>query len=326
MNLLLQENNDWRMITSVLTDVLDAQFGVTVLRNFSGCHVKPVIENLSAEQYRLVIPIGEEAGKPVVAVGTLDAGPGEILEKLLGLTLRYVQQGRRLEEQRLDLDAYAEQISRDFEELTWLRSLLQHLKDGDGTGSAENGSAENGSAENIAENIAETILLRLCPLIRAEQIILISADPQSTSPDHEVPPVGKVVARAGPGKQIVDDQGCCRMVDRLREVAGGQPFVQTGMKRRREFSMVPGADSCLLVPAIRRGFLVGWLLAVNRVPRTVAPETTPGNTAAELAEDEFGTFEANLLDCAGVILASHAGCAELFGQGAAAEKECPAPN
>ena len=67
-NPLLQEDNDWGMITSVLTDVLDAQFGVTVLPNFTGGHLKPVIENTSADQYRLVIPVGQQGGKPVVAV------------------------------------------------------------------------------------------------------------------------------------------------------------------------------------------------------------------------------------------------------------------
>ena len=131
MNPLLEEDNDWRMITSVLTDVLDAQFGVTVLPNRSAGQVRPVIENLSAEKYRLVIPIGEKAGKPMVAVGTLEAKPSEILEKLLGLAVRHVRQSRQLDEQRLDLDAYVHQISRDFEELSWLRGLIQHLKQRD---------------------------------------------------------------------------------------------------------------------------------------------------------------------------------------------------
>jgi hypothetical protein len=305
MNPLLKDNNDWRIVTSVLTDVLDAQFGVTVLPSFSAGQVRPVIENVSAEQYRLVIPIGEEAGKPVVAVGTLSAKPGEILEKLLGVAVQYVRQGRRLAEQRLDLDAYAGQISRDFEELTWLRGLLQHLKDNDAAGSAE--------------KLAEAILLPLCPLIGVEQIVLISADPQGTSPGQEVPPVGEAVVRVGPAAQIVNDRSCCKLVDRLREVAGAQSLVQTGMKRRREFSLLPDVDCCILVPVIRQESLLGWLLAVNRTPRAADANTTTGGTGANPPEDEFGTLEANLLDFAAVILAAHPRCAELFGRRAAAE-------
>jgi len=304
MNPLLKDHNDWRIVTSVLTDVLDAQFGVTVLPSVSAGQVRPVIENVSGEQYRLVIPIGEEAGKPVVAVGTLHAKPGEILEKLLGVAVQYIRQGRRLEEQRLDLDAYAGQISRDFEELTWLRGLLQHLKDCDGAGSAE--------------KLAETVLLPLCPLIGAEQIVLVSADPQATSPGQAVPPVGEAVVRVAPGGQVVDDQSCCKLVDRLREVAGGQSLVQTGMKRRREFSMVPDVDCCILVPVIRQESLLGWLLAASRTPRSADSSAAAGTAGSSLAENDFGSFEANLLDFAAVILAAHPRCAELFGQGATA--------
>ena len=327
MNPLLGENNDWRMITSVLTDVLDAQFGVTVLPNHLAGQVRPVIENLSAEKYRLVIPIGEEAGKPMVAVGTLEAKPSEILEKLLGLAVRHVRQSRQLDEQRLDLDAYVHQVSRDFEELSWLRGLIQHLKqpdevaDSGGHGAAGSG----GRCADSAENLVHTILLPLSKLVGAQEIVLVSADPQGASPGQDVPPVGKAIARVGPGEQVVDDQSCCKLVDRLRDVAGTRPLVQTGMKRRREFSMVPGVDCCILVPAMRQESMLGWLLAVNRLPATsvptadwqpdpapVCPRQT-GNVVSNLPDDEFGTFETNLLDFAAVVLAAHARCAELFG-------------
>ncbi|MHC4178041.1 MAG: hypothetical protein ACYSWU_11080 [Planctomycetota bacterium] len=324
MNPLLEEHNDWRMITSVLTDVLDAQFGVTVLPSFSASQVRPVIENVSAEQYRLVIPIGDEAGKPVVAVGTLTATPGEILEKLLGLAVRHVRQGRKLEEQRLDLDAYAQQVSRDFEELTWLRGLLQRLKHCDETAAAE--------------DLARTVLLPLCSLTGAEQIILVSASrrgnnpngpperQQSGSSDEDVPPVGKVVVRVGPEEQVVDDRNCCKLVDRLREVVSGQSLIQTGMKKRREFSMVPDVDSCIIVPVTRQESLLGWILAVNRSPTTIQRHAPADQAVSSLAENEFGSFEANLLDFAAVVLAAHPCCAELFEEGAAVEQECLASN
>ncbi len=311
MNPLLEENNDWRMITSVLTDVLDAQFGVTVLPNHSASQVRPVIENLSAEKYRLVIPIGEEAGKPMVAVGTLEAKPCEILEKLLGLAVRHVRQSRQLDQQRLDLDAYVRQITRDFEEMSWLRGLIQHLKQRDEADSAE--------------NLVHTILLPLSKLVGMQEIVLVSADPQGASPGQDVPPVGKAVARVGSGEQVVDDQSCCKLVDRLRDVAGMRPLVQTGMKRRREFSMVPGVDCCILVPAIRQESLLGWLLAVNRLPAPVCrghtgqPDPASGNVLPNLPEDEFGSFETNLLDFAAVVLAAHPRCAELLGHTADAQ-------
>ncbi|GAG29637.1 unnamed protein product, partial [marine sediment metagenome] len=214
MEPLLRANNDWQLITSFLTGVLGAQFGVTVLSNLPGTRVNPVVENVSADRYRLVIPIGHEADKLVVAVGTLDAKPPEILEKLLGLAVRYIREGRRFQEQRLDLDAYAQQVNQDFEELNWLRSLLQHLREHDQTSSAE--------------DVAGKILLPLCTIIQAEEIILVLADQENTSPGQKVPSAGKVIVRVDPKEQIVDDQSCCQLVDRLREVAGVQSLVQNG--------------------------------------------------------------------------------------------------
>ena len=64
MNPLLEENNDWRMITSVLTDVLDARFGVTVLPSFSPSQVRPVIENMSAVMEAVV------KARPAASKGT----------------------------------------------------------------------------------------------------------------------------------------------------------------------------------------------------------------------------------------------------------------
>lgn len=320
-NPLLEEDNDWRMIASVLTDVLDAQFGVTVLPSSSGGRLKAVIENLSAGQYRLVIPIGQQDGKPVVAVGTLQADPGEILEKLLGVAVRCIHQDRRLEEQRRDLDVYAEQISRDFEELNWLRGLLRHLKDRDGAPSSEGGES-SAPPNGAAEDLVKAVLLPLCPLIGAEEILLLSADRESGSPGEDVPRVGNVVLRVGPGKRIADDQSCCKLADRLREIAGTQPLVQTGMKRRREFSMVPEVGSCILVPMARQGSILGWLLAVNQAARTGDSETATDTAATQPSELDFGTGEANLLDFAAVVLAAHDHCLELVAEPAAGDREC----
>ena len=193
-------------------------------------------------------------------------------------------------------------------------------------GSGGHGAAGSGGrCADSAENLVHTILLPLSKLVGAQEIVLVSADPQGASPGQDVPPVGKAIARVGPGEQVVDDQSCCKLVDRLRDVAGTRPLVQTGMKRRREFSMVPGVDCCILVPAMRQESMLGWLLAVNRLPATsvptadwqpdpapVCPRQT-GNVVSNLPDDEFGTFETNLLDFAAVVLAAHARCAELFG-------------
>jgi hypothetical protein len=82
---------------------------------------------------------------------------------------------------------------------------------------------------------------------------------------------------------------------------------------------VPDVDCCILVPVIKQESLVGWLLAVNRVSSAVDSDAAPGLAASHLPEKDFGSFEANLLDFAAVILAAHVCCDELFGQRAVAQ-------
>ena len=160
-------------------------------------------------------------------------------------------------------------------------------------------------------------------LIQAEEIVLVVAGSRDAAPDDTVPPVGEVGPRTGPGERVLDDRSCCILVDRLREVAQGQSLVQTGMKRRREFSMLPKVDSCIIVPVVRRQSLLGWLLAVNRTPAKPPRQAPPDNAPLRSPDDDFGTFEANLLDFAGVILAAHPCSADLFGQEATARLESP---
>lgn len=290
--------HDWQRTISHLTDAFDAQFSVTVLSEASGCSLRPIIQNVGIGKYRLVVPVGEEGGRPAVAVGTLDAEPRSLLEKLLELSVRYIRESRHFEEQRLDLEAYAHQVHQDFEELHWLRSQLGHLKDCD--------------ADLSAEDLGKTILGSLCTIVGVEGMALVAADRRNASPGQKVPPAGKTVFRHGPGHDVVDDESCCQLVDRLREVAAAGPLVQNEMKRRREFSMVPEIHSCILVPVVRGETFLGWLLAFNRAPAAGESDTAADEALRHSSQHEFGTIEASLLESAAAILAIHPQSEKLF--------------
>ena len=301
----------WQSVTSALTEAFDTHFGVMVLSNVCGNTFKPIIQAVSVGKYRLIIPLGVEAGSPVVAVGTFDANPREVLDKLLALVVRSIHKGSRhadqrlTEEQRLDIEAYARQTSRNFEELNWLCSQLESLT--------------NCDASNSAKDNAQAVLLPLCPLIGAEGILLVSADREQKLPGQQTPLAGQVVAKVGPEPLEVDDDGCCGLINQLREIAISKPLVQNGMHRRREFSMAPGVHSCILVPVNKQNRLLGWLLAVNHSPRSTASEASAGEEFLASPDDGFGTSEANLAASAAAMLALDPSCPELFGENAGSD-------
>lgn len=289
---------DWQRTARRLSEAFGAQFSVTVLTDFSGRAAGPIIQDLTVSKRRLVIPIGENGGDSAVAIATLDGHPKEVLERFLEVAVRYVRRSLRLDDQRLDLDACTQQISRDFEELNWLHRQLQYLRDCD--------------TSDTAAVFAEGVLASLCKALSAEATVLVAADGPSGAEGQQIPLAGKPVMKVGPGRDVVDDGNFRQLVDRLREVAGRKPLVQNDMRRKREFSMAPWVHSCILVPVTRRRVFLGWLLAVNGVPPTDESAATSDGVDASVQEDAFGTSEARLMESAAAILALHPQRDELF--------------
>jgi len=297
---------EWQSITSALTETFETRFSTMVLSNVSANAFKPVIQTVSVGKHRLIVPVGVQAGSPVVAVGTFDAKPKEVLDRLLALVVQGIQNGSRhedqrfIEEQRLDVEAYAQQTTRNFEELNWLCSQLEFLT--------------NCDASHPAKDGAEAILLPLCSLIQAGGILLVSADRTHELPGQQTPPAGRVVARIAPEPLGVDDDGCRGLINQLREIAISTPLVQNGMHRRREFSMAPEVHSCILVPVNKQRRLLGWLLAVNHSRKSPTPEDSAAGASYLSPDGGFGTSEANLAVSAAAMLVLHAACLELFGE------------
>ena len=292
------QNSDWNRAAERLSKAFGAAFNVTVIPDLSGRTLRPIIQHMSVAKHRLVIPIGEKAGSPAVAVGTLDAQPTEVAEKLLQVAVRLIQKTLESDEQVLDLKACARQITQDFDERNWLHAQLRCLRDWD-------------TAVPVSD-FAEGVLASLGRTIRAEAVILAAAEKEETLAGDGMPLVRKTVIRTVTRSEAVDDEACRQLVSRLREVAGTDPLVQNEMKRRREFSMAPGVHSCILVPVRKREAFFGWILAVNHISEKEDLESTTIADDGALTEDEFGTAEAQLAECAAVVLALHPACEQLF--------------
>jgi hypothetical protein len=291
-------NRDGQGTAQRLTEAFGTPFNVTTIPDLSGRTLRPIIQHLTVSKHRLVIPIGKRADSPAVAVGTLDAQPTEMAERLLEVAVRYIQKTLESDEQLLDLEACTRQISQDFDERNWLLGQLRRLREWD--------------TRVPVSDFAEGVLQSLARTVRAEDVMLVAAEGEEAPSARELPPVGKTVIRSGTESGVINNEACVQLVGRLREVAEMDPLVQNEMKRRREFSMAPGVHSCILTPVKKRGAFFGWILAVNRIPEKNAAATAASSADDAVTGDEFGTAEAQLTECAAAILALHPHCEELL--------------
>ena len=195
----------------------------------------------------------------------------------------------------LGTDAYAEQVSRDFEELTWLRCLSEQL--------------ESCDAASPLGQVAQRVLPELRTVIRAEAVVLVGSLPKGTAAEgtrqFDVPIFSA-------GTPHVEEQSWQRLIETLTANACEYPLI----RNRISDGGLPGGctdiHSCIVVPVARQDVQYGWLLALNRGQRDAnsfmlenRPEPLPG-------DDEFGTAEAGLLHTAARALASHARNAQLL--------------
>jgi hypothetical protein len=180
---------DWQTSLSNLSEALGASLSVSIIRDVPPDNVEPVVQNVSSGQYQFVIPLAREGGELTAAVGSLDAPAGDLATRLLRLAVRYDEERRISEEQRLDLDACAEHFHRELERLGWLRRQLGRLSHCD-------------SAETY-EHFAEEILRSLCEIIGAESLLVIAAEGEAPSRERASPRVGRVAARVGSGESVL---------------------------------------------------------------------------------------------------------------------------
>ncbi len=184
-------------------------------------------------------------------------------------------------------DALMEQISQDFEELTWLRSLTQRI--------------EHCDASCDLARVAGELLPQLRELVGAESLLLIEAD-QSVTGAAEA---SLRVAHCSGRSRDAADVGYAA-VSEFGERAVSRPVVINGGKGTGELFSSGRVRSLILQSLTRQSRCFGWLLAVNRdVSRSLNGQPLPGL-------DEFGTVEVGMLQSAAVLLTTHAHNASLF--------------
>ncbi len=297
-----QRTNEW----SPLNDDLQGLRRITVPRSEvvrvieAAVHAgHPVLQSLSDGQILWVVPVPDSI-IPSVAVRFCSSDPQELL-RLLNRTsecawtreqsLRESEQTIHRQEQQLSM--FADQVSADLEELTWLRRLATNLE-----------MTESG---NSTDQIAQSVLPGLCDLIGARSLVFMR---DHTPDDHGTP--GQAIWQTG--RTRVPQQVCLEIAYELAGRNKGLPVVVNNWGRRFECDGFSGVKSCILVPVATQSLRLGWLIAVNK---EIDSRSRIRSLCGEVISDEqqaldFGSFEASLMSATAVILAAHERNCSLF--------------
>lgn len=203
---------------------------------------------------------------------------------------------QELADLRLGTEAYAEQVSRDFEELTWLRCLSEQLEACD--------------AASPLGQVAEGILTELRSMIGADALVLVGSDEGSSPFEPGRNCECRVVFTTG--SQLVDDAACRALIETMAAETCDCPLIRNRIPREDLPAGCTRLHSYIAVPVTRQEVQYGWLLALNRSHREAGSLLGQGQRVLLPGQDEFGTEEASLLHAAARALASHARNAQLF--------------
>jgi HD-GYP domain-containing protein (c-di-GMP phosphodiesterase class II) len=194
-------------------------------------------------------------------------------------------------------NALMEQISQDFEELSWLRSLTQRI--------------EHCDVCTDTASVAGELLPQLRELVGAETLLLIESA-QNASDAGESVLASECSLRVShcSGESRHAAEFAYDVVTSFAERAQSRPLVLNDLDRQEQHSSANGqVRSLILLPLARHDHRFGWLLAVNR--RAGSRQSDDAGTPLP-GLDEFGTVEVGMLQSAAVLLTTHAHNAALF--------------
>lgn len=249
-------------------------------------------KTLACGQTIIVVPVGN-IGTPVLAVAKIAPNPELLLEVATRLTESMAVQRQQIDIQSTQINSYASQVTMDFEELTWLRSVAE--------------TVELHDDRNSVADAAFDILPSLREMTCAESIVLMAADDS-----HDDCRVGKLTFREG--RKLLTDEQCRSIVGQCQEECTSRPVVRNCRNGKGLFD-VPTVNSVIIIKVATASFHYGWLFLSNKLAgdRFVEVEDEFSQTHIDpFNACEFGTYEAGLATTAASVLAAYARNASLF--------------
>jgi hypothetical protein len=231
------------------------------------------------------IYLGSVMGGDLVVTGRSRGPAADLLKCLPSMAVKYLSVHRKIRQQESTLDDYAAYLSKHLEELTWLRTLAEHL--------------DLCQVGQRLREVAGRVLPALRDMLRTQELLMVCP----VDDGNRISAGGfEITLRSG--QSPLSDRDCLCVFEKLRQQARDGTFVTNHLATDADEGG-SAANPCLLV-AIgepQQGF--GWLLAIGRDRSPSAIDLAAGQIRAG-SEYEFGTVEATLLNTAATMLATHA--------------------
>ena len=246
---------------------------------------EPQAEQQSSGQYLFVIPLGKQAA----ATTTVLTDHPEVFLSLANISGRFFRQQEELACLREENDFFLKQVSDDFEELTFLRSMAERLGLGDST--------------HTIEQLVLASLPELGKSTHSEELYYVLNTNQGSKilaqwHDDEVESLS------------LDIKTIRHLIYQQQNATACQPTIKNGFDLTAEGEEFSGVREFILVPVGDTNIPLGWFLAINRLPEDL--DESHDFPEWRLNQHEFGTSEASLLSTAAAMTASHANNLTLF--------------
>lgn len=255
-----------------------------------------MMRQVGPNRFALHIPVSTDDSSGLFAVGTVESDLDTLVSMLAAQAIAAHQLRLELGQQEEKLDHYADQILRDFEELTWMAELTDQL--------------DLCEVTNRLQTVAEKILPHLHAISGARALVFIAADRDRPVVHGFSPAVAEVQVRVGDVE--VTDAECLQVVNQYRHEAQTQPVVMNHLAERFAGTAPAGIESFILTSVQKNDQCAGWLLAINRASNAEMAPIMACDTSLEHTANEFGTLEARLMMSASTVLATHDRNVQLF--------------
>jgi HD-GYP domain-containing protein (c-di-GMP phosphodiesterase class II) len=244
---------------------------------------QPVVEEIEAGRCILAIPVRETArrgGHALTAI--VDCDNPALLAFAIEQHQRVQQDETEFSRLREENTAFLRQVSEDFEELTFLRSMAEHLTLED--------------SNQGLHKLTDYTLSLLGQIVGVEHLFFL--DGRTGQPQLKAE-----WSDAGQEKKGFDKWQLEALTRDLSQVMNDRPLVRNGIQSEDLGYGIRGVKELAVVPVSTNFAQIGWLLAINRSGRQAAMCAEVG---WKLSQYELGTREASLLTTAAAMLASHA--------------------
>jgi len=247
------------------------------------CQGEPQARQQALGHYLLVIPLGNRAA----AITTVRTDSPDAFVSLANISSRYFCQQEEMTRLHEENDYFLKQVSDDFEELTFLRSMAERLGLGVST--------------HTLEQLVTTSLPLLGKSAHAEKLFFVLAA------ENEL----KIIASwedEKTGWNACEPWVVRQLIKTFQNTDEARPVIKNNMDSSTSNKSFPGVRDFILVPVGRIDASLGWYLAINRLSEMENQDFPEWR----LNQHEFGTSEASLLSTAAAMADSHANNLSLF--------------